>query len=178
CARVCKEKHFNVFGTEFGRECFCGDNVPKGEGNADKCEKECAGDGYEICGGHNRINIYEFAGGYESPSSNDGRPSLKDDAVEGAHALGCYEDDSHNRVLGEHSFVDKTGMTAEARGLHTICGHVCYEKGFDVFGTEFGRECFCGKHVPDSDWKADKCDSACTGNEWVACGGRNRINIF
>ena len=39
-------------------------------------------------------------------------------------------------------------------------------------------ECFCGNDVPDPDWQAGQCDSECTGNKWVACGGRHRINIF
>lgn len=39
-------------------------------------------------------------------------------------------------------------------------------------------ECFCGNDAPDPDWKAGQCNSECTGNKWVACGGRHRINVF
>lgn len=91
-------------------ECFCGDTVPRGDGNADNCNKPCTGERWEVCGGHSRINIYEDE---EEPTS------LKDDSVEGAVALGCYKDDKDNRVLDEHKFDDKTGMTAQARGLRT-----------------------------------------------------------
>lgn len=94
--------------------------MPRGDGKADKCDKKCSGDDREICGGHSRINIYEFAAGYDDSSSD--HPSLKDDKVEGAKALGCYRDDKNNRVLTEHLFDDETGMTAEARGLHVIMG--------------------------------------------------------
>ena len=103
-------------------ECFCGDTVPSGDGKANKCDRPCSGEPWEVCGGHSRINIYEFWEGVDGSSSSDeGEPtSLKDDAVEGALALGCYKDDKNNRVLDGHKFDDKTGMTAEARGLHNV----------------------------------------------------------
>lgn len=108
-------------------ECYCGERVPRGDGKADRCNKRCTGNRKEICGGHNRINIYEFGGGYDNASSEkDEHSSLKDDAVEGAQALGCYEDSKNKRVLDEHSFDDKTGMTAQARGLRKELSRYCY----------------------------------------------------
>ena len=95
--------------------------MPRGDGKADKCDKRCTGNNEEICGGHSRINIYEFGGGYEE----DEHPSLKDDTVKGAQTLGCYKDSKDNRVLNEHSFDDKTGMTAQARGLRKVLPNVC-----------------------------------------------------
>ena len=94
-------------------ECFCGDKVPAGDGKAGNCDNRCTGDKTKVCGGRNRINIYEFT---EDSSPSDGKHQLLgDDKVDGAETLGCYEDSTKKRVLEVHSFDDKTKMTAQVR---------------------------------------------------------------
>lgn len=43
----------------------------------------------------------------------------------GAETLGCYEDNTQNRVLKDHSFDDKTNMTAQVRDSSANCRLAC-----------------------------------------------------
>ncbi|KAF5325136.1 hypothetical protein D9619_009968 [Psilocybe cf. subviscida] len=59
CASFCMPLGFQFAGVEFGRECYC-DNIIESTGApaTDGCNMPCAGDSNEICGGANRVNIY------------------------------------------------------------------------------------------------------------------------
>ncbi|KAF1924541.1 heme peroxidase, partial [Didymella exigua CBS 183.55] len=59
CAAACAGSHY--FGTQFGRECSCGDSfagetkvVDQGE-----CSMQCGGDGGQFCGAWARLSLYE-----------------------------------------------------------------------------------------------------------------------
>lgn len=59
CAEFCEEYEF--FGTEYGNECFCGDDIAgkskkKGVG---ECNMLCAGSVLEYCGAGNRLSVYK-----------------------------------------------------------------------------------------------------------------------
>ncbi|XP_067660893.1 uncharacterized protein [Haliotis asinina] len=52
------------FGTECGRECFCGDAIRKGfvKFPDSECNTPCAGDNNTTCGGFWRISVYKISG--------------------------------------------------------------------------------------------------------------------
>jgi hypothetical protein len=59
-----------------------------------------------------------------------------------------------------------------------LCAHFC--SGFLFYGTENGNQCFCGNvlhdgypRVPDSE-----CNSTCSGNSSVQCGGTYRLSLY
>lgn len=86
--------------------------------------------------------------------------------------LGCYTEATNSRALTTKSFVNTTGMTAEA--CIAFCG------GSTYVGVEYSQECYCGAvlqagSVPAN---ASQCNMDCTGNRWEICGGSSRLNIF
>lgn len=85
--------------------------MPSGDAKADKCDKRCTGNKKDICGGHNRINIFMWGSGYDDSG-------LEPDAYHGASALGCFKDSKHDRVLDGDSKDDKH-MSAEVRTSST-----------------------------------------------------------
>ncbi|KUJ09774.1 WSC-domain-containing protein [Mollisia scopiformis] len=60
CAGVCKG--YTWFGVEYGRECYCGNSINAGSVPAapTDCNFPCAGDSTELCGGSNRLNMYNY----------------------------------------------------------------------------------------------------------------------
>lgn len=81
-------------------ECFCGDSAPSKK--ASNCDKKCAGDDSEFCGGRDAITLY----------SSGSCPSGGGSAA-GAKNIGCYEDDPLDRVLAGRKTVDVKNMNAE-----------------------------------------------------------------
>ncbi|KFY19512.1 hypothetical protein V491_04394, partial [Pseudogymnoascus sp. VKM F-3775] len=62
CAAFCNEGGFKVFGTEYGRECWCGAALGvTTEVGAEQCDQPCGGDASEACGQGDRLSIYEKA---------------------------------------------------------------------------------------------------------------------
>lgn len=86
--------------------------------------------------------------------------------------LGCYTEATNSRALTTKSYVNTTGMTAEA--CISFCG------GSQYVGVEYAQECYCGSVLQAGSVPANAtdCDMDCTGNRWELCGGPNRLNIF
>jgi hypothetical protein len=62
CAAFCSG--FTYFGTEYGRECYCGNVLKQGAAkatNQDDCSFPCAGDGTEYCGAGSRLELYKLS---------------------------------------------------------------------------------------------------------------------
>jgi hypothetical protein len=60
CAAACLQRGFALSGTEFGRECYCGQSVSNGTTKVDdsECSQRCAGETSEYCGASGRITVY------------------------------------------------------------------------------------------------------------------------
>ena len=61
CEAFCGARGFGFFGTEFSRECFCGNDL-QGAGQLvddGECNKICAGSGSQLCGQANRLTMYK-----------------------------------------------------------------------------------------------------------------------
>ncbi|TFK72688.1 WSC-domain-containing protein [Pluteus cervinus] len=64
CGLACLAQGFSYFGTEYSQECWCGNSIG-GNGApapAGDCSMLCNGDHTELCGGPNRLNLYQFVG--------------------------------------------------------------------------------------------------------------------
>ncbi|EJD34222.1 WSC-domain-containing protein, partial [Auricularia subglabra TFB-10046 SS5] len=60
CASRCKSAGFKFAGVEYGKECFCGNEIVNQKKAADAVRSTaCAGDAKARCGAGNRINIYQ-----------------------------------------------------------------------------------------------------------------------
>ncbi|CAM9274851.1 unnamed protein product [Laminaria digitata] len=93
--------------------------------------------------------------------------------------VGCFADSSRNRLLDSEPLVlgemGRDGMSPQ------VCSEHC--SGFEYFGVEFARECFCGTAEEfASAVPSDQCGlnhvSLCTGDATVACGGNGAIRVY
>ncbi|KAK6605961.1 WSC domain-containing protein [Botrytis cinerea] len=62
CVAYCEGKGYSVAGTEYGGQCFCGQNLPSQTLNASECAMACEGDANEICGGSLALSVYSKSG--------------------------------------------------------------------------------------------------------------------
>ncbi|CAN0028361.1 unnamed protein product, partial [Pylaiella littoralis] len=118
CRDICLalDPTYTYFGTEYGNECFCTDNV--GElTDPGACTMPCANNEEEICGGPYALSVYKI------------------DYV----SIGCRTDEGGgDRIMGD-AVESSSGMTAD------VCYELCYDfdPSFTHFGTQYGVQCYC-----------------------------------
>ena len=70
CVAACQEDNFPLAGLEFATQCFCGTAI-LGTGapvsDDEGCNMACQGNATELCGGANRLNVYNFTGTISGP---------------------------------------------------------------------------------------------------------------
>lgn len=64
CQAACRQAGYVLAGVEYGQECYCDSMLrngaaPASDGNAG-CNMACRGNGGEICGGPNRVNLFKL----------------------------------------------------------------------------------------------------------------------
>jgi hypothetical protein len=71
CAEFCENYEF--MGTQFGRECYCGDELSERalEADGNECGMLCSGTMLEFCGGSNRLSVYQKKELIEEPGHGD-----------------------------------------------------------------------------------------------------------
>lgn len=65
CQSACQGAGYSLAGVEYAQECYCDSQLRNGggpapDGNAG-CDMACTGNGGEMCGGPNRLELYQFA---------------------------------------------------------------------------------------------------------------------
>ena len=59
CAKYCDEQGFSIAGTEYGEQCFCGNDLTQSEvRDASTCDMECKGSAGETCGGEGALSVF------------------------------------------------------------------------------------------------------------------------
>ncbi|KAH8761398.1 WSC domain-containing protein [Hyaloscypha finlandica] len=86
CQTACGDLGFTMAGTERGDDCWCG-NIFKTGSPSHACTTPCNGDNTQMCGGNNRINLYEVQ--FPSPSSQKGPDAL--DEISAAQIMEAQE---------------------------------------------------------------------------------------
>ncbi|KAF2459249.1 hypothetical protein BDY21DRAFT_204088 [Lineolata rhizophorae] len=160
CADLCDG--FKLFGTEYGVECYCGNELDEDSSLAalSDCSMACGGNAEEMCGAGYRLSVYENSD-YEPVGHGD---------VAGYEYEGCFEDSVDDRVLNG-GFMASDDLTAES--CADYCGDAAY------FGMEYGRECYCGQTLGETEEKPESdCSFLCAGDSTQYCGAGNRINIY
>ncbi|KAL8894926.1 MAG: hypothetical protein Q9207_008363 [Kuettlingeria erythrocarpa] len=162
CAAACSK--FSLFGLEYGRECFCGNSLNEGSVPApeEQCSFKCPGNPDEKCGAGSRLNVYERV--VTAPVVTTPAPSTY-------QAEGCYTEATNGRALSGKTYYDDAMTTAK-------CASAC--AGFDLFGLEYYRECYCGNKLQTGSVAAPsaECKYPCTGDKDEICGGDNRLNLY
>jgi hypothetical protein len=59
CVAYCENAGFSIAGTEYGGQCFCGNELV-GSSSIDEssCDMPCEGDGSQTCGGGLALSVY------------------------------------------------------------------------------------------------------------------------
>ncbi|PHH86517.1 hypothetical protein CDD83_10115 [Cordyceps sp. RAO-2017] len=130
CAKFCDG--FKYFAAEYGRECYCGNELQAGSARAAAqadCSFPCAGDGSEYCGAGNRLQLYRLADSVPTASSG---PSLAggggaDSTSSAAVSTSCLA------LLFRHSALEYLGRPELNLGGRYL----------DVYGPGFVRVCLC-----------------------------------
>ena len=183
-------------GTQYHRECWCGNTIPKLKVGDENCNFDCTGNGTQICGG----NGYFGGGSYislfaDKERYNNGGPSgtatgtgtatstLASTSTSAAPTpsqnpgndvfeyAGCYaEPPGGGRAL---SFLTPNDLLTAS-----MCFAQCPRSKY--VGLEYGRECWCGDTLnplvvkkPDTD-----CNMLCKGNPLEYCGAGSRLSLY
>lgn len=182
-------KNFIYAGTQYHRECWCGNTLPLLMVGDEDCNFDCTGNGTQICGG----NGYFGGGTYLSlfgdserfngtipsgtvtptiPPSSTAPPSPTINPGNSVFGYaGCYaEPAAGGRALSDLWGDD--GMSVNS--CLTRCPTANY------IGVEYGRECWCGKTLrAEATLKGSKeCNMVCKGNVGEYCGAGDRINMY
>lgn len=164
CQDFCASKNLQYAGVEYGRECYCGSAIysyPATSG----CNMACAGFAGEICGGGNRLNVFNNTA--FSP------PGLV--KVVGEYELqGCYSEPVGGRALLGYSFANSTAMRPQ------FCVDACSSRGYSIAGVEYGGECWCGNTLAAGATKVadERCNFPCPGQGREWCGGSGTLVVY
>lgn len=78
CVAFCESKGFSIAGTEYAKECYCGDSIPDSgapvPGVPGNCKMPCAGDESQMCGAGGAITLYKKCGSDKCENIGSGKP--------------------------------------------------------------------------------------------------------
>lgn len=181
CATFCAG--FTYFGTEFGRECYCGNTFAAGSVVApdSDCKTLCAGNALEFCGAGGRLTVYAVSGTTPPSTSTVGTTTIPTTTAPVATGIptgwssqGCWSEPANGRLL-THQQPDSDTNTLEG------CVQTCAGLGYKIAGAEFGKQCFCDNFVNNGGALAPNqadCNVRCAGNPAEFCGGPSRVTMF
>ncbi|RDA92642.1 hypothetical protein CP533_1469 [Ophiocordyceps camponoti-saundersi (nom. inval.)] len=174
CIKTCVGLGYTIAGTEYSRQCFCGNQIVNGGTRAkseSECNAACGGDKRQKCGGPGRMSIMSTG---EPQVIGEPRviPKVGDWTYQ-----GCVQDNvNQKRTFFWQNFFDGN-LTVEA------CLKLCGDFKYAAAGLQYGRECYCGdpaniqtagaKFVDDKE-----CGIPCTGNGSTLCGGGTLLTTY
>ncbi|KAF4585582.1 WSC domain containing protein [Ophiocordyceps camponoti-floridani] len=171
CMEFCSK--YNYWGTEYGRECYCGDSVSPSSDKAplSDCNMPCGGNSSEYCGAGNRLELYSTT---SAPTTPTPTATLTHKATVAASytLVGCMAEPTSARALSHKTTLD--GKATANEGCAAACG------GSRYFGTEYGGECYCGSFVNGGTHPAPltECNMPCGGDAYQYCGGSDRLELY
>ncbi|KAF5827351.1 hypothetical protein DUNSADRAFT_802, partial [Dunaliella salina] len=94
----------------------------------------------------------------------------------GYYRIGCFEEPagtcpSPGRALTK-LFESDDSMTP------LLCAEKAARKGLRYSAVQYGRECYAGNSIQDYTTPSDYCESPCTGDSELTCGGGCANEIF
>ncbi|KAK3945202.1 putative fungistatic metabolite [Diplogelasinospora grovesii] len=193
---------FAYWGTEYGRECYCGNSLAASSSqaaNAD-CNMVCGGNQYEYCGAGNRLELYatstlSASASATSTSSVVSSTATGSSTVVSSTGVSVSSSAQPSQTLGikqtvgSYTFVgcqtEGTGIRALSAATYaddamTLESCAAYCKGYTYWGTEYGRECYCGNSIDSTSTTAPlaDCNMVCAGNKYQYCGAGNRLELY
>jgi uncharacterized protein (DUF2141 family) len=149
---------------------------------AAECDMACNGNATEICGGPDRLSLYDYNNAIATYTVSASTASSTSSAaatptIPGWVGLGCYNDTVGDRTLSTEIYsIPGASMTVE------LCLAACQAASFTLAGLEYAGECYCDNKLenyggPASDGSVG-CNMACNGNTTEICGGPNRLSMY
>lgn len=109
---------------------------------------------------------------YAEPTSGVSAAGNDTGAVAGFQFAGCFKD-SDERALSDIVRPDIGKVSNEK------CVSHCKEAGFQLAGTEYGGECYCGNELVGSKQLNDTdCATPCTDDPADVCGGDWALSVY
>ncbi|KAF2258383.1 hypothetical protein CC78DRAFT_587230 [Lojkania enalia] len=192
CQSACRAQGFVYAGTEYAGECYCGNEFQNGGGPAPdgdaQCNMACAGDDEQICGGPDRLSMYQWGDGVVPTSSatltttpptstastaTSSTPPSVTALPDGWSYKGCWVDNVFGRIMSTQ-LPDDPDLTVE------LCVSRCSAQGYSVAGMQFARQCFCDNVLRNAATSApeSECNMACAGDSSEMCGAGNRDSVY
>jgi hypothetical protein len=130
CISFCGSKGYNVAGTEYSNQCYCGTVLPSLAQESD-CNMPCSGSSSEACGGPARLTVYQ--------NTAQGAPVVSSGA-NGWISYGCVADSVQDRTLPNW---------AKTAGLMTVegCISACQAGGYSYGGVEVRNSIWLLTHL-------------------------------
>ncbi|EFQ28031.1 WSC domain-containing protein [Colletotrichum graminicola] len=165
---------FDYWGTEYGRECYCGNSLAPSTTSAPltDCSMQCSGDSTQYCGAGDRIELYSTTATRSTSSTAAPTATLAHINAIGKYSLvGCQTEADGGRAL-------QAAQTASDDMTLDKCAAFCSDYTF--FGTEYGRECYCGNELQSTSKTAPltECNMKCASNPYQYCGDGNRLELY
>ncbi|KXJ88041.1 hypothetical protein Micbo1qcDRAFT_124031 [Microdochium bolleyi] len=178
CIQLCSSMNYTISGTEYYRQCFCGNAIYNGGKQAPDesgCQTACSGDSSTMCGGAGYLSIYS-----EGTPKIFQPPAVKTSGLNGTWEYkGCYTSD--NTTTGVHNLPWQ--LQLPDTNSAELCLGLCAEYGYAAAGLEYGIQCFCGDPwnvVAGGEQQVDesRCSIACSGSPQELCGGQNVHSLY
>jgi len=166
CIDTCDAAGYIWAGVTEGTECWCGNIVKASAAVITECPLACSGNPDQICGGVDRMLIYQR----QPPTQASIVPGYKT----WLQVAPCYQDNNGGRAL-HHLQLRSDAVSVSS------CLDACQAGGFILGGVEFGTECFCGNSIqynnrPQS--APTHCYQPCGGDPSQVCGGPDALNLY
>ncbi|KAL0946528.1 hypothetical protein HGRIS_012737 [Hohenbuehelia grisea] len=180
CMASCAARGFAYGGTEYSTECWCGSAIAQGASRVSEsdCSMPCSGKSSDVCGGGNRISLYQVGSGSSGSSSTATSSSATPSSTpSGWSYVGCVAEGTtgSRRALTDKSFTGRSDMTAG------VCQSLC--SGYKYAATEYGNECYCGNTLTNNGATGNpidpsSCNSNCAGDSSQKCGGGWIMSLY
>ncbi|KAJ9116297.1 hypothetical protein QFC22_004737 [Naganishia vaughanmartiniae] len=190
CLAACLAAKYTIAGVEYAGECWCDTQYRLGGGPAPdgdaQCNMKCSGNQAQLCGGPNRLAVWEAASATISTTTPVAPPVTTSATVSATtpapstasqwEYLGCYVDNVNTRTL-------RYALDVGGKNSHENCQAVCLKAGYAYSGTEYTAECFCDSTISNGGAKAADGEAGCNmpcqaGLATDKCGGGGRLTLY
>ena len=123
------------------------------------------------CGRPSHLSLYSTSP--LTPSSTVRTPPNPAATHTRPYLTGCVAEPAGDRALSGRSASSSAMTVAE-------CGSFCFASGFQLFGTEYGSECWCGDavHGNATAVAAESCAMPCSADALDVCRGSSLLSVY
>lgn len=191
CIDTCIAAGYEVAGVEYGTECYCSATLPAESNKAtDNCIMPCAGDSAHLCGGGNRLNVYQYqapatttattTSSTETSTSTDTaatQTSTSTGSLPRWDVVGCTKNKDSSKVVLNADFLDFEEQSDHWMTLEA-CQSSCLTFNWSFGAYVQGTTCYCVKEPFTQSFTDGQCTTPCGGNSSQMCGGPTSYTVI